>query len=201
MLDGVNTATPTEPPASPPASGSTGRRAALRTVVALGVLAGATGLGWLAGQAWWRWWQPAPNGVVYETTEGLRWIADPVDTGSAQMFSATGEYVVIGAGLGVVLGVLVALLSRGWELVGLLVGLVAAGLAAYVMVAVGTDLSPPDPETIAEEVGAGAELPGALQVPGWSPHVSWPAGLLVGHLAVTLLAPRRSRRTPAESVG
>ncbi|QYJ04755.1 hypothetical protein KUV85_03470 [Nocardioides panacisoli] len=185
--------TPTPPPPPPPPVPGTRRGVLRRVLVAVGILAGAAGLGWVAGQAWWQWWSPAPTGFVYETAEGLRWIAEPVDAGSAQLFSATGQYVAIGSALGVLLGCVVAALTRGWELAGLAVGLVAAALAAVVMVTVGTDLSPPDPASLVEEAGAGAELRGALQVPGWSPHVAWPAGLLLGHLAVTLLAPRRPR--------
>lgn len=172
-----------------------------RVLVAASLLVGSAGLGWLAGHVWWRWWSPAPDGVVYQTSRGLRWIADPVDAGSAQLFSATAEFVVIGMGLGLLVGLVVGFLSRGWELVGLATGLLAAGVAAWIMLQVGTDLSPPDPEALAERAGAGATLPGAMQVAGWSPYVAWPAGALAGQLAVILMAPHRVREpSPVESV-
>lgn len=170
-----------------------------RVLLAVSVLLGSAGVGWVAGQLWWQWWAPPPDGVVYETTEGLQWVADPVDAGSAQLFSATAEYAVLAAGLGLVVGLVLGVVTRGWEIVGLLLGVLTAGLAGWVMYVVGTDLSPPDPEPLLADAGAGARLPGAMQVAGWSPYLAWPAGVLAGQLAVLVLSP--VRRQADQSVG
>lgn len=160
-----------------------------RVLIVAAVLAGSAAMGWVGGVLWWQWWSPPPDGIVYRTTQGLRWVAEPIDAGSARLFSATAEYVVIAAGLGILLGLLIGLLARGWELLGLLLGVFAAGIAGWLMVTVGTDLSPPDPQTLAAAAGADARLPGAMRVAGWSPYLAWPAGVLLGELAVLVLAP------------
>lgn len=175
-------------PAPPPPL----QRALLGWTVLLAVAAGA---GWIGGQLWWRWWGPGPDGVVYETQQGdLVWLPDPPELGFAELFSATGQYVVIGLGLGLLLGLLAGLVCRGRELPGLVVALGAAGLAAWLSYTVGTDLSPSDPQAMAADAGAGAELPGALAITGWTPYLGWPAGVLIGFIASVVLAPSRSVR-------
>ena len=134
------------------------------------------GLGGAGGGLLWRWlWTPL-HGTVLDGT----WY--PATNSSD--FSATGLYVLIGLGLGLVLGVVSGLVTDRRELVTL--GLVVAGslLAAEVMRAVGAIGMPADPSVLARSAADGTQLPGTLIVRGWTPVVAWPAGALVGLFVV-----------------
>lgn len=145
----------------------------LRDVVLVLVTFAAGGL---VGGLLWRWlWSPL-RGTVLDGT----WYPDT----NASEFSATGIYVLVGLGLGLVLGALGALLTDRRELV--MLGLVVGGslVAAGVMLAVGRIGMPADPGRLARTAADGTRLPGTLQVTGWTAVGAWPAGALLGLFAV-----------------
>lgn len=150
-------------------------------VLVMGCAVGAGG-GWL----WYRWWGPPGEGEVYDTDRGPLWL-DPADQAMTSAFDATAQFVLVGAALGIVLGVVAALLGRTRPLVGLAAVCVASVLASFVAARVGFQLSPPDPQTLADEVEIGTRLPAGLVLSGWTPYLSWPIGALTGFLAVMLL--------------
>jgi hypothetical protein len=155
-----------------------------RTIVrALVVLLLAVGLGFLGGWLWWHWWGPATKGTVYDTAQGPHWYDASAD-GLKREFSATAEYVLVTAGLGIVLGLVCGLLARGRELlfVGLLV--VGAAGAAVLTAWFGSELGPPVPP--ATHANIGKEFLGHLSVSGWSPYLAGPVGALAGFLVVLL---------------
>jgi hypothetical protein len=146
------------------------------------------GLGGLVGGALWRWlWTPvrgtAFEGVWYPTT-------------NSSEFSATGLFVLIGLGIGLVLGVLSALVTDRREL--LVLGLVVLGslLATGLMLLVGGLGMPADPTELAATAANGTELPATLTVRGWSPYVAFPTGALVGLCVVFIGVSRKPLEQP-----
>jgi hypothetical protein len=140
--------------------------------------------------------------VVVDTPSGPTWFPESREAGWEQMFAAVGTYVVIGGCIALVVGLLVGLLTRGREYVGLLIAVVAAVVGAVVMYRVGVSLSPPDPIPLAAEVDQGERLPGSLAFEKWIPLLVWPAGSLFSYLTVVVLAPldrhvEPSPQTPA----
>ena len=161
----------------------------VRDVALLLVLLGVAGV---AGGLLWRWlWSPIRGTVL----DGV-WYPDT----NASPFSATGLYVLIALGVGMVAGVLGALLTDRRELVTL--GLVAAGslLAGWLMLLIGGVGMPADPVDLARSAADGARLPGTLAVTGWSPLVALPTGALRG-LCVVFVGLSRKPAEPHESVG
>ncbi|WP_435769394.1 hypothetical protein [Nocardioides sp. SYSU DS0651] len=177
-------------------------------------LAGA--LGALGGWLWWRWWAPAPTGRIYETAQGPLWLPTPFDPGVARDFGGTATYVLLGIGLGLVLGVVTALLSRDRAIAGVVVVALAGVVGAVVMFFVGVSQSPPDPQEKVGQVDIGTRLPGHLHVaqgvvslPGFvadvlhdddgvvevpTPYLVWPVGGLLGYLVVMLALSGRWER-------
>ncbi|NYJ00995.1 hypothetical protein HNR19_001693 [Nocardioides thalensis] len=166
------------------------------------VLAGSVGLGLLGGWLWWTWWGPATPGRIYDVPErGPRWYPEPWDPGQTDAFGGTAQYIVIALGLGLLLGLVAGLLAGRTAL--LMLGAMLAGsvLAALAMVWLGTQLSPPDPQTLATAATVGDKVPGNLEVTmgrisllGWddvpvpTPYFSWPVAGLTGYLVVMLSA-------------
>jgi len=162
-------------------------------VVGLLVLAGAVAA--LGGWLWWHWWAPAPHGAIYQDSSGrFGFFATPLDPGQAHVAASTLEYVAVGFGLALVLGAVMALLGRDRALVTLVVALLAGCLGAYVMREVGLALSPPDPSHLADKAHLGQKALASLSVDGWTPYLAWPAGTLLGFLAVMLLISGDRRR-------
>lgn len=149
--------------------------------VALGVVLGAGG-GWL----WWAWWGPAPDGKVYDTAAGPTWYPDPFDPGITRDFSGTATYVVIAFGLALLLGVVGGWLARDRAVAGLAAAAAASVVAGVLMTFIGLAQSPADPQDRAAEVKIGTELPGHLEVSGWTPYLAWPVGALLGYMVVML---------------
>ena len=166
----------------------------LAVIVVGFVVAGA-----VAGVVWERLWD-APAGVTYKG----HWYLEPA--GPDLSFQGIALFVVIALPLGILLGVLAGL-WRGHETATALTVLVASSLAGIVMYAVGSSLSPPDPQPLA--AGAPdytADIPGHLgltapdhgRVP-WhsSALVVLPTGAMGGLVGTYLLfgkgLPRRSR--------
>lgn len=165
----------------PDAEPRTERRDAARVVVPL-VVAGAA-LGAAAGWLWYRWWGPPNRGSIYDTEAwGPRWI-DLSDQGLAHQFDATAQYAVIGLVAGALLGVLGYVLSRRGPLAAVAGLVVGAALGAALCWAVGSALSPSDPQDHATEANVCTaapckEYPAAIDVSGWTPFLCWPLGAL-----------------------
>jgi hypothetical protein len=160
----------------------------LSVVVAVFVAAGA-----LAGVLWERLWD-VPTGVTYQG----HWYLEPA--GPDLSFQGIALFVVIAFPLGIVLGLLAGL-RRGHETATALTVLVAASLAGVVMYAVGSSLSPPDPQPLAAgRPDYTTDIPGHLgltapdhgRVP-WhsSALVALPAGAMAGLVGTYLLGSRR----------
>jgi hypothetical protein len=162
------------------------------TVLAMFVVGGAAG-----GVLWERLWD-APTGVAYQG----HWYLEPA--GPDLSFQAIALFVVIAFPLGLVLAG-VAGRWRDHENATLVAVLLAAGVAAAVMYAVGTALGPPDPQALAAGRPDYTELPGGLgltapdrgRVPWHSTALlALPGGAMAGLVASYLLGKRGSDRHP-----
>lgn len=152
------------------------------------VLGGFAVAGVLCGVLWEWWWTPATGSVVdhvwYPDLDGVR-----------REFPATGEYVLVAAGAGLVLGALSAWLFDRFELVTLLAATAGSVLAAWLMLQTGTALAPPDPQVAAASAADRTQLSGTLEVSGKSPYAAFPIGALGGVAAVFIgLTPNRRSR-------
>ncbi|WP_460716488.1 hypothetical protein [Nocardioides dilutus] len=147
-------------------------------------LYGAGGVG--GGYAWRYLWTP-PEGVA----RGGRWVPTPVEEGLQNDFAGVGWYVVVALVLGLALGALTAFALDRAELIGVLVAVLGSVLAAYLVLAVGERLSPPDPDKVAAESADETEIPGDLEFDGWTPLLSAPVGALTALSTVYLLTTRR----------
>ena len=128
------------------------------------------------GGALWRWlWTPL-RGTVLEGT----WFPDT----NASEFSATGLFVLLGLGLGLLLGVLCGLVTDRREVVVLVLVVAGSLLAAAVMFAIGRIGMPADPARVARSAADGTRLAGTLTVRGWTPFLGWPTGSLLGLFVV-----------------
>lgn len=137
-------------------------------------------------------WTPPP-GVAYQG----EWF--PRQAGPDLMFAATAYYVALAGGLGLALGIGIALL-RGNEWATLVTTGLAALAAGWLMHAVAVAQGPDDPRPAAQEAADMTPLEGALVVaaPGDARHIftstvslSMPVGALTGLAGVYLVAPRR----------
>jgi len=161
------------------------RRPAWRGIalVVVPVLVAGAALGALGGWLWYQWWGPPNTGEIYDTAVwGPRWI-DFTDKGLAHQFAGPGEYAVIALGFGTLLGILAVVLGRRQAFAALGALVVGSALAAYLSFAVGTALSPPDPQRYATEANVCHEEPcqeyqAAIEVSGWTPFLCWPIGAL-----------------------
>jgi disulfide bond formation protein DsbB len=144
----------------------------------------AAGLG--GGYAWRHLWTPA-DGVAREG----RWVPVPVEQGLQNDFSGVGWYVVVTLVIGLVLGAVTALVLDRSELVGVVVALLGSAVAAYLVLTVGERLSPPDPSEVAADAADGTEIPGDLELDGWTPLLSAPVGAMAALSTVYLLTTRR----------
>ncbi|RHW25165.1 hypothetical protein D0Z08_20955 [Nocardioides immobilis] len=157
-------------------------------VVVVAVIAGSAALGALGGWLWYRWWGPPNTGAIVDLGYGPTWYDLSSDAGLTHQFDGPAQYAVIGLGLGIVLGVLAAVLGRRQALAAMAALVVGGALAAYLSWAVGTAMSPPDPERYATEAnlctkGPCEEYPAAIEVSGWTPFLCWPIGALGGFCA------------------
>jgi len=152
-------------------------------VVVFGVVGVACG--WL----WYHLWD-APSGVV----SGHRWYTN--EAGLRADFDGVAWYVTIALAAGLVLGILAAWLFDRSELVTLAAVVVGSVLAAYLMLRVGTHLSPGDPHELAKTAEDGAKLKGALHVDPWPSRAAFPFGALLGLALVYLMSSQRSPKEP-----
>lgn len=176
--------TTTDPPRSPHARPSDPVVAGLQSVAVLLVLAGAGAIG---GIVWARLWD-APTGRV----RSGQWFTD--ETGLRADFSGTALYVVVALVAGLVCGVLVGLLLARWEVLTLVMLLLAAGLAGWLMWRIGMAQSPPDPQVLAKDAADGTRLPGHLEVTGRPPFVAFPLGAVLGYAVLLISVPKRGSR-------
>ncbi|WP_203335260.1 hypothetical protein [Nocardioides limicola] len=128
-----------------------------------------------------------PVGVVHEGTVWQSGLS------SQSEFGVTGWYLLLGFGVAVVLGGVLAwrLVDHEYAvLIGLILGSVAAALLAS---AVGAALGPASPEALAAGLPDGTEVEINLAVHplAW---VSWPIGALMAAMVVWLSFPTPSRR-------
>lgn len=166
--------------------------ARLAVVLAVFVAAGAA-----AGVLWERLWD-APAGVTYQG----EWFLEPA--GPDVSFEGVALFVLIAFPLGLVLAVLAGLRS-GHEVATVLTVLVASGLAAIVMYAVGSSLGPGDPQALAAGAADYTSLDGDLgltapdsdAVPYRSTAlVALPAGAMTGLVGMYLFGSRGFARRP-----
>ena len=147
-------------------------------------------LGGLVGGAVWRWlWTPL-RGTVFEGV----WYP----TTNTSDFSGTGLYVLIGLGIGLVLGVVSALVTDRRELLTLGLVVVGAVLAAWLMLLVGQLGMPADPTELATDTANRTQLPGTLTVRGWSPFAAFPTGALLGLCVVFVGVSRKPADEPSQ---
>ena len=154
----------------------------------LAVVAAGAALGGLGAWAWWSWWSPGFDGEKFQTTDGPVWLPEPFDPGFADSFTGTAQYALLGFGLGIVLGLLAAVLFRRRAVAGIPVLVAASALAAVVMLLAGTAPSPVDPQTLASAETVGETYPAHLAVTGWTTYLAWPVGALFAYTAFMLLS-------------
>jgi hypothetical protein len=137
--------------------------------------------GLLGGIAWHAWWSPAPVGQVFGDFPYFEPDAE---------FRSTGMYVALAAPLGVVLGALLTWRLQRDPVVTVVSIVLSSVVAGAVMLLVGRLLGPADAITAARALADGAEVRASLRVQPGAPWCAFPAGALVGVLAVLVgLAP------------
>ena len=159
---------------------------AVLVVVAFGLVAV------LAGLLWPRLVDPV---VVTRTAEGTA----TGEVGLAERFDNDGWYVVLGACLGVVLGLALTawqLHRRRPEATALAAVVLGAALAAWLMARVGTAVGPPDPAAVLAGADVGATAVDQVRVAAEAAYLVWPTAAVLGALLV-LWGPR-SDRGPTE---
>jgi MFS family permease len=154
-------------------------------VAAVLVLFAAVGAG--CGWLWFQVWEE-PVGFVYQGA----WYPD--EEGLRNVFGGTAWYVAIAAGGGLVTGAVATLLGRRMPLVTMGAVLAGSALAAWLMYAVGVQLSPADPEVLARTAEDGAELSGRLSLEdGRSAYLAWPFGALIALMVLNFLLSSREQ--------
>jgi len=149
-------------------------------VVALYAALGA-GCGWL----WFHVWEQ-PTGTVF----GNDWFAD--EEGLRRVFDGTAWYTVLAAAGGLLAGALATVFGRRSPLLTLGAVVVGSALAAWLMLRVGLQLSPPDPEVLAKTAEDGTEFPGRLSLEGGhSPYLVWPLASLIVLMVLNFLLSSR----------
>jgi hypothetical protein len=144
--------------------------------------------GYVAGRIWMTRWH-APTGQALDHV----WYPAPWDEGNKAAFAATAWFALIGFPLGLITGFLAGWLSQARELVTLGAVLVGTCLAAWVMVAYGMHISPPDPAAAAKKAADGTVILGSLARPGYAVMAVVPAGAVAVLAAIYLLGPRSNK--------
>ena len=125
-------------------------------------------LGAVAGVVWeWVWTPPGQvidhHQVLYDSYASLR-----------RVFTGTGLYALVAAVTSALVALAVTVLTRGRELLVLVLVVVGSAIAAALMWRVGTLLGPADPATIAAHTAGRTSAQGQLEVSGKSPYLAWP---------------------------
>lgn len=133
-----------------------------------------------AGWAWHALWSPAPEATGYIIATGKPVFA------SESYIRATGLYTVLAAGVGLVLGIVLAFLRDRDEvatLVGVVVGAVAGG---RLMAELGTWLGPDDPPAKVTTNEQLAQVVAALHAEELAIWTAMPVAAVAGALVVYL---------------
>lgn len=131
-------------------------------------------VGAVAGVVWqWVWTPPGQviqdHQIFYDSYASLR-----------REFTGTGYYVLVGLVASALVALGTCLLTRGREVLVLLLVIAGSVIAAALMWRVGTALGPADPKSLAAHTTARTPVSGQLTVSGKSPYAVWPmASLLV----------------------
>ena len=139
------------------------------------VLAAFVLAGLLAGVAWHAWWSPAPIGQVFGHYPYFEPDAE---------FRSTGMYVALAAPTGLVLGALLTWRLPGDPVVTVVSIVLSSVVAGALMLLLGRLLGPQDAITAARTLADGAEIRASLRVQAGAPWCAFPAGALVGVVAV-----------------
>jgi len=155
---------------------------ALEVVAVLALFAAVgAGCGWLWFQVWHQ-----PTGTVFAHD----WFTD--EAGLRNVFDGTAWYVVLAAAGGLLAGALATVFAHRSPLVTMAAVLAGSALAAWLMLRVGLELSPPDPEVLARTADDGTELPGRLSLEGGrSPYLVWPLAALIALMVLNFLLSSR----------
>ncbi|MGC4112450.1 MAG: hypothetical protein QM747_18915 [Nocardioides sp.] len=132
------------------------------------VIAAYAVVGALAGVVWeWVWTPPRmvaqQHQLYYASDAALRGV-----------FTGTGVYVLVAVAASALLALATCLLTRGRELLVLVLLLAGSAVAAALMWRVGTMLGPGNPATVAAHTTATKTLHDQLTVSGKSPYLAWP---------------------------
>jgi ABC-type xylose transport system permease subunit len=160
MSDGLNQTHP-HPQSSTAPVGPAVRRASrdlgplVRAALLLGIscVAGVVG-----GIVWYEVWQP-PQGVVVDG----QWLMAPGEDNFGDLVNADATYALVALVVGLVLGAAGAWLLQRAEILSLLVVLIGAALAAYLILITGERVSP-DPALAAAGLPEGSRLPADLSL-------------------------------------
>jgi len=110
----------------------------------------------------------------------------------AKRFDTDGWFIVLGAGVALVLGGLLTWWRRADEIVTVVAVAVGAGLAAFIAAWVGHRLGPDDPTTMLRHAKVGATALDVVKVSTKAAYFVWPVMALVGSLVVLWGRPTRS---------
>jgi hypothetical protein len=143
-------------------------RAGVPWRLVLGVLLAYAVLGAVAGVVWETVWTPPGqvvdhHQVLFDSYASLR-----------RVFTGTGLYALVGAVASAALALVVCVVTRGRELLVLLLVVVGSVIAAALMWRVGTLLGPSDPASVAAHAAHRTHVSGELTVAGRSPYLVWP---------------------------
>lgn len=141
------------------------------------VLAAFVLAGLLGGVVWHAWWSPAPVGQVFGQYPYFEPDAE---------FRSTGMYVALAAPMGVVLGALLTWRLPRAPVVTVLSIVLSSVVAGALMLLIGQLLGPADAITAARTMADGAEIRASLRVQPGAPWCAFPAGAVVGVVAVLL---------------
>ncbi len=150
---------------------------------ALIILATFAAVGLVCGGLWYWWWEP-PQGVV----NGGVWLTD--EEGLRGDFTGTALYVAIAVVAGAVTGAVTSFMLDRSELVTLVAVALGSALAGWLMLQVGQQLGPVDPEVLARAAADGTRLPGDLSISGRIPLVAFPGAAISALVGVFVLFPR-----------
>ncbi len=167
--------------ASPP------RRSPVLALVAqaLAVVVALVVAGLVAAVVWFQLWSPS-TGVVQDG----RWFTN--EDGLRSAFAGTGLFVLVAALTGFLVGAVTAFLFDRSELLTLAATIVGAGLGGWLMLRLGLEWSPADPQVLARTAPDGTELESALVVDLPHAWLALPGGALVGMAVVFLVTTKRA---------
>lgn len=142
-------------------------------------------LGALLGVLLDRVWVPA-KGLVIEPPEGLPDLHFVLLDNGRDVFAATGWFVLMSVGAGLLAGGVLATVVRVREPWVLLGGLAGTLVMEFTLWWTASWLGPEDPERLAMTAAPDTVLPVAFEVTGSIAWLAGPLGLLVGFLTVAL---------------